>query len=58
MIKRVKNFFFNFPVALTVVRKIMNESESIMGVLKKTGLSFEQIAVAAPRLQASLIFFN
>ncbi|XP_033215867.1 uncharacterized protein LOC117172159 isoform X2 [Belonocnema kinseyi] len=36
---------------MRVVHKIMLDSESIMGVLQKTGLSLKQIAVAAPRLQ-------
>ncbi|XP_051154699.1 uncharacterized protein LOC127277531 isoform X2 [Leptopilina boulardi] len=43
----------NAKVALTIVRNIMADSESIIAVLKKTGLSFEQIALAAPRLQKS-----
>lgn len=41
---------------MRVVHNIMLDSESIIGVLRKTGLSLKQIAVAAPRLQASFTF--
>ena len=42
---------------MRVVHNIILDSDSIIGVLRKTGLSLKQIAAAAPRLQASIIFF-
>lgn len=39
------------PVAVKVVNNILLDSQAIVGILHRSGLSLEQIARAAPRIQ-------
>ncbi|KAI4498481.1 hypothetical protein M0802_006416 [Mischocyttarus mexicanus] len=43
----------NAKVAVKVVNNILKGSQTIMSILYRTGLSIEQIAAAAPRIQAA-----